>query len=65
MATPQQHRPPERRIRLERQERREFRQIRAAIIFHQEPPDTEARSFICAGCGHCFSICTCPKEATL
>jgi hypothetical protein len=55
----------ERHARIERTERREFRQILAAIVYHAAPIDTEASDrnpFLCRFCGHAVSLCTCQKE---
>ena len=56
----------ERRQRLDRSERREFRQLLSLIIHHQAEPDTEPRNraFVCQVCHHVLTLCTC-KEVTL
>ena len=54
----------ERRQRLDRSERREFRQLLSLIIHHAAPGDAEPRPFVCSRCHHVTELCTC-KEVTL
>lgn len=65
MSTAPRPQPRARQQRLERIDRREFRQILAAIVFHAAPPDvepSERNSFVCDCCSECgepSEDCTC------